>query len=205
MIRFPTLKVLKEDLKYIRIISLYYGLIVIYVFRGVETRDIKEFTLPEGYKELSLQFQSDLYRFFILYKYGGIYSDFDSIPLKKLDDNLYNYSYFSCYESSAVNEGNISGAIVGFIGAEERSEAVRNLIAMRVRLPYSIATMKLGLLIGDIEGVKILKESSFLAIPYDKILDIKNSVDSISLKELESSDSYELHLYHNTTNLDFIE
>lgn len=41
-----------------------------------------------------IAFKVDLYRCYLLYKYGGIYLDCDTIPIRPFDDNLINREYF---------------------------------------------------------------------------------------------------------------
>lgn len=133
--------------------------------------------------------KSDLYRMRILWAYGGIYSDLDSISVNKLPEYLFNKDFVSCYEYSAVNEGNYSGAIIGFIMASPSSEALRNLMILRDTTPYYVSTVKLCLLLGDISNVTILSPEAFVPLKINEIPEVVN------LNQL-SSQCFEVHLYH---------
>lgn len=167
---------------------------------GVETRDIKEFDKDNPFINRSPVLKSDWYRFQILYKYGGIYSDLDSISIRPLPEELFSYSYISGYEPSIVNEGNLSGVIVGFLMAKPTAPAVQQMIILRHILPLSISTMKLGLLLGDVEGTKILPSEAFTPLLYNEL------PERVSVKDIYETykNCYELHLYHGSTKTDII-
>lgn len=83
--------------------------------------DIKEFDLPEYfYKSLQRRrwaFASDVLRFFILEKYGGIYLDIDEVLLRSVDSQelLSQKSFLGEYHEVNDYFG------FGFIGAEKNS------------------------------------------------------------------------------------
>lgn len=136
--------------------------------------------------------KSDWYRMLILYKWGGIYSDLDSISIRKIPENLFNYDYVTSYEWSVVNKDNYSGAIIGFIMASPHSEAIRNFLVIRKTIPYSISSVKIGLLFGDISGVKLLSPEAFCPIRYNEI----NNTTSCNFIRNKFPNCYEFHLYH---------
>ena len=58
--------------------------------------------------------KADIIRWEILYKYGGIFLDADSISLAPLDDNLLNTSAFASYENEISRNGLVSTVAMGF-------------------------------------------------------------------------------------------
>ena len=57
----------------------------------------------------------DIMRLEILYKYGGIYIDADSICIEPLDDLLLMNDGFACYENEQIRQELISNGTMGFI------------------------------------------------------------------------------------------
>lgn len=58
---------------------------------------------------------SDILRFEILYKYGGVYMDADSISLKRIDDHMLEDDMFSCFENEITRPVLIASAHLGSI------------------------------------------------------------------------------------------
>src|SRR5205823_736037 len=79
-----------------------------------------------------LRWQSDVMRLEILYRYGGVYVDCDSEPLRPLDDLLED---IECFAAWSPNRGDAGQRPVanGTIGCEPRhpfiAEAIRALPA----------------------------------------------------------------------------
>ena len=71
----------------------------------------------------------DISRFLILQKYGGIYSDLDFIPLKKLDDSVWNRDILVIKEPEEhVNESEGEKLFNGFVGARPEHPFIQGWI-----------------------------------------------------------------------------
>lgn len=64
----------------------------------------------QAYDAKKYAFASDVLRFYILYKEGGIYLDVDVELLKPLDELLYNHAFMGFEQKGALNPGLILGA-----------------------------------------------------------------------------------------------
>jgi mannosyltransferase OCH1-like enzyme len=90
--------------------------------------DAKEFDLPEYYyrclKERKWAFASDVLRFHILFKYGGIYLDVDEVLLKNIETSelLDNQFFLSSYHEVDNYFG------FGFVGGEKGSEFSKRMV-----------------------------------------------------------------------------
>ena len=58
--------------------------------------------------------KADIMRWEILYEYGGIFCDADSICIEPIDDELLNKECFSCWEHEELRYGLISLGTIGF-------------------------------------------------------------------------------------------
>ena len=58
--------------------------------------------------------KADILRLEILYQYGGIYIDADSICIEPIDDLLMNTKAFASYEHEEIRTGLISNGTIGF-------------------------------------------------------------------------------------------
>ena len=58
--------------------------------------------------------KADILRLEILYEYGGIYIDADSICIEPIDDLLMNTKAFASYEHEEIRKGLISNGTIGF-------------------------------------------------------------------------------------------
>lgn len=58
---------------------------------------------------------SDLMRYEILWRHGGIYADADSICLRPLDDMIRIYDFWAVYESEKARPGKIQNAFMGAV------------------------------------------------------------------------------------------
>ncbi len=71
----------------------------------------------------------DLARFLILQKYGGIYSDLDFIPLKKLDNSVWNRDILVIKEPEEhVNKSEGEKLFNGFVGAKPEHPFIQGWI-----------------------------------------------------------------------------
>lgn len=68
---------------------------------------------------------SDILRYYILYRFGGIYFDADCIPLRKLEDYIFDDDFFSVYENEVRSPGLVAS---GVMGAKEKSEIIKYII-----------------------------------------------------------------------------
>ena len=65
----------------------------------VESTDILSSDIEQYYYgDYNIGLKSDLLRFKILEKFGGIYIDVDTEPLKRMPDEILNYNFFSGYQ-----------------------------------------------------------------------------------------------------------
>ena len=85
----------------------------------VESTDILSSDIKQYYYgDYNIGLKADLLRFKILEKFGGIYVDVDTEPLKRMPDEIFNYNFFSGYQpnneiaigimGSKVNESLVS-------------------------------------------------------------------------------------------------
>lgn len=59
--------------------------------------------------------KSDVLRYEILYKYGGIYLDADCDPKRPLDDYLLDDDFFTCYINEGIRGSRLANGIIGCI------------------------------------------------------------------------------------------
>lgn len=65
----------------------------------VESTDILSSDIEQYYYgDYNIGLKADLLRFKILEKFGGIYVDVDTEPLKRMPDEILNYNFFSGYQ-----------------------------------------------------------------------------------------------------------
>ena len=67
----------------------------------------------------------DIYRYEILYKFGGFFVDADSVCLKPLDDFLFEYENIAVYENENARGGLIA---CGFMGCHPKSSLMHDCI-----------------------------------------------------------------------------
>ena len=67
----------------------------------------------------------DIIRLELLYKYGGVYIDADSLCFEKLNDNLFNYGSFFGYENEKLRPGLLSNGNMGF---RKKHPLVKNML-----------------------------------------------------------------------------
>ena len=58
--------------------------------------------------------KADIYRWYILYLFGGIFIDADSICIERIDDVLLNTTAFATYENEKVRRGLVAVGTMGF-------------------------------------------------------------------------------------------
>lgn len=66
--------------------------------------------------------KSDILRFELLYKYGGIYLDYDNLPVKKFDD-LLHYDFFTGTHQDTPNE-----VWIGVMGSKPNNEICKQYL-----------------------------------------------------------------------------
>ena len=69
-------------------------------------------------KDKTIQKICDIYRFELLYKYGGIYLDCDTFPIKPFDSKLLEYNNFCC--KSCYEPKNYIFNDIYFIGCDQK-------------------------------------------------------------------------------------
>lgn len=69
----------------------------------------------EAIKRKEYALASDILRYELLYKFGGVYMDADSLSLKRIDDHLLENEMFSCFENEIVRPLLIGSAHLGSI------------------------------------------------------------------------------------------
>jgi len=88
--------------------------------------DFNKIGFNNNYSEV---IKSDFFRYYILYKEGGIWSDFDIIYLKSL--NNINFNLFTCYNISSNNTFIIHNSrnnySIGFIGSSPKNKITKIL------------------------------------------------------------------------------
>ena len=91
--------------------------------------DVKEFNLPPYFykcvKEKRWAFASDVLRFYVLEKYGGIYLDVDQLLVKNINTSelLCNHSFLAKYHEVDDYFG------FGFVGSEKHSKLAKSMIS----------------------------------------------------------------------------
>jgi len=97
--------------------------------------------IQEAYKNKKYAFVSDFARFYILYKYGGIYLDVDVELIKPLDD-LLHYKVILGFESvGRVNPGLICAAEPGAEFLNDMIEIYKKLSFINIDGSYNLTTI----------------------------------------------------------------
>lgn len=151
----------------------------------------------------SIAYLADYYRFHILLQYGGVYSDTDSISLRKYPfDEVQGFAI--CQEADNKSEYPLLNKLAGihFFGAEQNSRFLIDFLKERyldenyelnnVALAYKVAT-KLESEISDrVSG--LIPTECFIPVPigleYQMLLFETNKIDWHKF-------NYELHLYNS--------
>ena len=68
--------------------------------------------------------KADIMRWEILYKYGGVFIDADSICIESLDDFFFNQSAFAAYEQENIRHGLVATGTMGSIFDRQLSSMV---------------------------------------------------------------------------------
>lgn len=84
---------------------------------GIANNDIKKYY----YSDNNIALKADLLRFKILEKFGGIYIDVDTEPLKRMPDDILNYNFFSGYQPN--NE-----IAIGIMGSKVKEALVSDYL-----------------------------------------------------------------------------
>lgn len=80
----------------------------------------------------SQAFKSDILRYIILYKYGGLYFDVDFQPLNKIQDPFLSFDFLGAIQ----NNGEVN---IAFIGSSKNNKIIKQAIDS---IPSSIKTAK---------------------------------------------------------------
>jgi mannosyltransferase OCH1-like enzyme len=84
----------------------------------VESTDILSSDIEQYYcGDYNIGLKADLLRFKILEKFGGIYVDVDTEPLKRMPDEILNYNFFSGYQPN--NE-----IAIGIMGSKPQEDLI---------------------------------------------------------------------------------
>jgi hypothetical protein len=69
--------------------------------------------------------KADIYRWLILYQFGGVFQDIDSICIEQIPEDFLKNSCFSAYENEKVRTGLVATGTMGFI---PNHELIRDII-----------------------------------------------------------------------------
>ena len=69
--------------------------------------------------------KADILRCEILWRYGGIYSDADSVCLRPIDEKLLSRDFLAAYENEKVHPGRVAN---GFIGCQAQHPVIKYMI-----------------------------------------------------------------------------
>jgi mannosyltransferase OCH1-like enzyme len=88
----------------------------------VHDEEIISFDKKQYYFDSSFPFafKADILRYEIIRKYGGVYIDIDTEPLKRMDDEISTLSFFSGIQ----NNGEVA---IGIFGAEKNNELMNKV------------------------------------------------------------------------------
>lgn len=86
--------------------------------------------------------KADILRYEILYNFGGIYADFDSICIQPLSDQFCEHDCFASFENRQVRGDLIAN---GYIGAVERCELIKVLMD-KIHVMKSVSFKSTGLM-----------------------------------------------------------
>jgi len=95
------------------------------VIKYFEDNAIDEFpSIIDTFHKLKVQHKSDLFRYYFLYKNGGVWVDADAMIYKDINYLVENYNFFT-----AVTElTDTPRCFNGFIGSSPNNEIIRNVI-----------------------------------------------------------------------------
>ena len=96
----------------------------------VESSDILSDDIKQYYySNCNIALKADLLRFKILEKYGGIYIDVDTEPLKRMSDEICNFNFFSGYQPN-------NQIAIGIMGSKIREPLVsKYIVAVLKNIP----------------------------------------------------------------------
>jgi hypothetical protein len=154
------------------------------------SRDKRYWDIKSG-----VPFECDYYRFQLLNKLGGIYSDLDSISIKKLPEQYFKYSWVSCIEHDPKNR-NVYGSFIGFFMCEAGCDYLYRFLYLRDRiLPKYSPNNQLGILCGQTEGTRFIRHKRFQPLNFTEIPDWIRSNSEIIDFANGKYDSYEFHIF----------
>jgi mannosyltransferase OCH1-like enzyme len=140
----------------------------------IKNIDLKDYNINENLHDI---LRSDIFRYKILYEFGGVWSDFDIIWLKPIselptidylkDVDLDNMSDTVCMSNYTSGYHNISVMI-----HEKNSEFIKSLISMTDTMQSKLPNIKLG---HQTFGTTMLNKMypNFSDIPYNSVIPIK--------------------------------
>ena len=119
-------------------------------------------------KHENFGYKADVLRLYIIYKYGGIYSDIDSIWIKKLDDN-FNYEFVSYRIDNECS--NLTNSFFGFNNNSIILKNAINNLELTINLFLSINDKYLfkrfiPIISGPGYLTKIIKDNNFIGLNY---------------------------------------
>jgi len=106
--------------------------------------------------------KADILRYEVLFTYGGIYVDADSLCLNQLDDFFLDNDSFCCWENEYVRTGVMSNGYLGACKENELMKALRETISTMDRVQYGTLSAS------DITGPGLLT-SIVQQIRYNKL------------------------------------
>ena len=97
-------------------------------------KDISLKNISKYEKCKSYSGKSDIARYEILYRYGGMYFDSDCICLKKISDDMLKDDFFSVYENEKRRPGLKANGIIGTCKKNDIMEGCINSISTKKKL-----------------------------------------------------------------------
>lgn len=140
-------------------------------------------------------FECDYYRFQIMNKFGGIYSDLDSISIRKIPKSYFKHSWVSCVEYDPINK-NVYGSSIGFFMCEAGCDYLYRFLYLRNRiLPKYSPNNQLGILCGQTEGTKFVKQKCFQPVNFMQMQDWIKSDTELADYTTRRYYHYEFHVF----------
>lgn len=98
--------------------------------------------------------KADILRLEILFQFGGIYLDADSLCLQPLTENFLRYHFFACYENEKARPGLIANGVIG-------SQPNHPLLSQLIESVHSIEDVnkdQAWIIVGPMLFTKVLKQ-----------------------------------------------
>ena len=89
---------------------------------SVKSKNIIPDSIMEFYEDTSFRiaFKADILRYHVLRKYGGVYVDMDTEPLRRMDDYIFDLNFFSGIQNNQE-------VAIGIFGNEIDNELMNNV------------------------------------------------------------------------------